>query len=113
MNVEWDKVTLFRNKAYAANDDPLMATKLGKEKIAANRKKMVPPAKTIYTAEEGYKGAHFDHFNNFFTAIRNKSSVVEDALFGYRAAAPALLCNDSYYTDKAVKWDPISMKVVI
>ena len=31
------------------------------------------------------------------TAIRNKGHVVEDALFGYRAAAPALLCNDSYF----------------
>lgn len=112
MNVEWDKVTLFRNKSYAAVDDPLMATKLGKDK-STERKKMVPPAKTIYTAEDGYKGAHYDHLNNFFTAIRNKSSVVEDALFGYRAAAPALLCNDSYFTDKAVKWDPINLKVVI
>ena len=113
MNVEWDKVTLFRNKSYSANDDPLTSTKLGKEKTGGERKKMVPPAKTIFTAEEGYKGAHYDHFNNFFTAIRNKSSVVEDALFGYRAAAPALLCNDSYYTDKAVKWDPVNLKVVI
>ncbi|MBK8517226.1 MAG: Gfo/Idh/MocA family oxidoreductase [Saprospiraceae bacterium] len=111
MNVEWDKVTLFKNKAYAANDDPLMTTKLGKDKVEGERKKILPPAKTIFTAEEGYKGAHFDHFTNFFTAIRNKSNVVEDALFGYRAAAPALLCNDSYFTDKAVKWDPVNMKV--
>jgi hypothetical protein len=36
---------------------------------------------------------------------------MEDALFGYRAAAPALLCNDSYFTDKAVKWDPVKLKV--
>ena len=92
-------------------DDPLMATKLGKDK-STERKKIVPPAKTIYTAEDGYKGAHYDHFNNFFTAIRNKSSVVEDALFGYRAAAPALLCNDSYYEDRAIKWDPTNLKLV-
>jgi predicted dehydrogenase len=111
MNVEWDKVTLFKNKAYAANDDPLMATKLGKNVSVSERKKILPPAKTVFTAEEGYKGAHYDHFTNFFTAIRNKSSVVEDALFGYRAAAPALLCNDSYYADKAIKWDPVNLKV--
>ena len=111
MNVEWERVTLFRNKSYAAVDDPLMATKLGKDK-STERKKIVPPAKTIYTAEDGYKGAHYDHFNNFFTAIRNKSSVVEDALFGYRAAAPALLCNDSYYEDRAIKWDPRNLKLV-
>ncbi|MBK9737380.1 MAG: Gfo/Idh/MocA family oxidoreductase [Saprospiraceae bacterium] len=112
MNVEWDKVTLKRNKAYAANDDPLMATKLNKEKIESLRKLILPPDTTVYKAEEGYKGAHYDHFSNFFTAIRNKSSVVEDALFGYRAAAPALLCNDSYYADKAVKWDPVNLQVV-
>ena len=112
MNVEWDKVTLIRNKAYAANDDPLMATKLNKDKVESSRKLILPPDTTVYKAEEGYKGAHFDHFSNFFTAVRNKSSVVEDALFGYRAAAPALLCNDSYYSDKAVKWDPINLQVI-
>jgi predicted dehydrogenase len=112
MNVEWDKVTLIRNKSYAANDDPLAATKLNMEKKSGQRKLILPPDTTVFKAEEGYKGAHYDHFSNFFTAIRNKSTVVEDAVFGYRAAAPALLCNDSYYTDKAVKWDPINLKVV-
>jgi predicted dehydrogenase len=112
MNVGWDKVTLIRNKAYAANDDPLMATKLNKEKQESPRKLILPPDTTVYKVEDGYKGAHYDHFTNFFTAIRNKSSVVEDAVFGYRAAAPALLCNDSYYTDKAVKWDPVSLKIM-
>ena len=65
----------------------------------------------MYQVEEGYKGAHFDHFTNFFNAIREKKSVIENSLFGYRAAAPALLCNDSYFTDKAVKWDPEKLKV--
>ncbi len=112
MNVEWDRVTLTRNKAYAPSDDPLMATKLNKDNPNAyERKKILPPITTVYEAEKGYKGAHYDHFNNFFTAIREKKSVVEDALFGYRAAAPALLCNDSYFTDKPVKWDPVKLKL--
>jgi predicted dehydrogenase len=112
MNVEWDKVTLSRNKAYAATDDPLLATKLNKDNPAAyERKRILPPNTTVFEVEKGYRGAHFDHFNNFFTAIRDKKSVMEDALFGYRAAAPALLCNDSYFTDKAVKWDPVKLKV--
>jgi predicted dehydrogenase len=114
MNVEWDKVTLTTNKAYAATDDPLMATKLNKDNpMAYDRKKILPPDTTVFKAEEGYKGAHFDHFSNFFNAVRNKKSVVEDALFGYRAAAPALLCNDSYFTDKAVKWDPVKLKAIL
>ncbi len=113
MNVEWDKVTLTRNKAYAATDDPLLATKLNKDNpMAYERKKILPPDSTVFKVEEGYKGAHFDHFTNFFTAIREKKSVTEDSLFGFRAAAPALLCNDSYFTDKAVKWDPEKLKVV-
>ena len=113
MNVEWDKVTLTRNQSYSATDDPLAATKFSKDAPAAyERKKMVPPDTTVFKAEEGYKGAHFDHFSNLFTAIREKKTVVDDSLFGYRAAAPALLCNDSYFTDKAVKWDPEKLKVV-
>ena len=31
--------------------------------------------------------------------------------FGYRAAAPALLCNDSYYEERFVKWDPEAMEL--
>lgn len=113
MNVEWDKVTLTRNKAYAATDDPLLATKLNKDNpLAYERKKILPPDATIFKVEDGYKGAHFDHFTNFFTAIRDKKSVVEDSLFGFRAAAPALLCNDSYFTEKPVKWDPVKLKLV-
>lgn len=112
MNVEWDKVTLTRNKTYAATDDPLLSTKLNKDAPSAyERKKMLPPDTTVFKAEEGYKGAHYDHFYNFFTAIREKKMSVEDALFGYRAAAPALLCNDSYFTNKAVMWDPVKLKV--
>ena len=113
MNVEWDKVTLTRNTAYSATDDPLAATKFSKDApLAYERKKMLPPDTTVFKVEEGYKGAHFDHFSNFFTAIRGKKTVVEDALFGYRAAAPALLCNDSYFTDKSVKWDPEKLKII-
>ena len=113
MNVEWEKVTLTRNQAFSATDDPLAATKFSKDApLAYERKKMVSPDTTVFKAEEGYLGAHYDHFSNFFKAIREKKTVTEDALFGYRAAAPALLCNDSYFSDKAVKWDPEKLKVV-
>ena len=113
MNVEWDKVTVYHNKSYAPVNDPLMATKLSKEMNSRyERKKMFEPDATVFKAEDGYKGAHYDHFYNFFTAIREKKNVVEDALFGYRAAAPALLCNDSYFTEKPMRWDPVNLKLV-
>ena len=113
MNVEWDKVTLTKNKSYAAVDDPLLSTKLNKDNPNGyERKKMLPPDTTVFKAEEGYKGAHFDHWYNFFNCMRNGNAVSrEDAVFGYRAAAPALLCNDSYFQDKAIKWDPVNMKL--
>lgn len=114
MIVEWDKVTLTKNKSYPPVDDPMQAMKINKDNpFAYERKKILPPDTTVFKAEDGYKGAHYDHFSNFFNAIRNKKAVAEDALFGYRAAAPALLCNDSYYADKAVKWDPEKLKVVM
>lgn len=113
MIVEWDKVTLTTNKSYAAADDPLLKTKLNGSNIAGyDRKKMLPPDSIIYKAEEGYKGAHFDHFYNFFQDIRNGAASREDALFGYRAAAPALLCNDSYFKQTTMRWNPEQLTVV-
>jgi predicted dehydrogenase len=114
MTVEWDKVTLYKNRNVVDAGDPLLKTKnaaTGKEYVY-ERKTMLPPEKLEYTAEEGYKGAHFDHFYNWATAIRNKKDVVENSLFGYRAAAPALLCNDSYFGNKIMQWDPEKLKVL-
>jgi predicted dehydrogenase len=54
---------------------------------------------------------HLDHFTNFFDAIRSGKPVVEDAEFGFRAAAPALACNESYSNKKIVHWDPVNMKL--
>ena len=72
---------------------------------------MQPPKEAHYKVEDGYKGAHYDHFVNFFNGVRHGKSVVEDAVFGYRAAAPALLCNDSYFDNKIIEWDPVNMKL--
>jgi len=61
---------------------------------------------------KGYNGAHFDHFYNLFNSMRTSGKVSEDSLFGYRAAAPALLCNDSYFNNKIINWDPSNLKIV-
>ena len=95
-------------------NDPLTKTKntgAGKEYVY-ERKSMVPPDMLVYTAEEGYKGAHFDHHYNWIHAIRTNGKVAEDALFGYRAAAPALLCNESYFSNKIIQWDPENLKII-
>ena len=53
-----------------------------------------PPAAGIekYVAPEGYSDS-YDHFKNFFASVRSRKPVVEDAVFGYRAAGAALLSN--------------------
>jgi predicted dehydrogenase len=53
----------------------------------------------------------YDHFVNFFKSVRAGTPAYEDATFGYRAAAPALLCNDSYRQGKVIGWDPVAMRV--
>jgi hypothetical protein len=64
-----------------------------------------------YIVPKGYD-ERLDHFVNFFNAVREKKPVYEDATFGYRAAAPALLCNESYRRKCEIDWDPVAMKVV-
>jgi hypothetical protein len=43
-------------------------------------------------------------------AVRTRTAVIEDAVFGLRAAGPALLCNVSQREKRAVTWDPESMR---
>jgi hypothetical protein len=64
-----------------------------------------------FKSPPGYSD-HLDHFTNFFDSIRTGKSVVEDPVFGLRAAAPALSCNDSYFQEKIIKWDPENLKLL-
>lgn len=54
---------------------------------------------------------HIEHFANFFDGIRTGNAVIEDPVFGFRAAAPCLAANDSYFQKKVIHWDPIAMKL--
>ena len=71
---------------------------------------MDPTVEQQFQAERGYSD-HRDHFANFFNAVRTRKPVVEDAIFGLRAAAPALLSNESYFSGKILEWDPVKMQV--
>lgn len=68
-----------------------------------------PATEEIFAAPQGYSDS-FEHFRNFFEAVRTRQPVVEDATFGYRAAAPALLTNESYFEGRAIGWDPERMR---
>lgn len=63
-----------------------------------------------YTAPRTYDDT-YDHFVNFFDAVRTRRAVVEDAVFGFRAAGPALLANKSYFENRAFGWDPVAIKI--
>ena len=64
-----------------------------------------------YVAAPGYSDS-YDHFSNFFSAVRTRKPVVEDAVFGFRAAGAALLSNLSMERGEVVKWDPDAMKLL-
>jgi hypothetical protein len=49
--------------------------------------------------------------NNFLDGIRLGKPIVEDAVFGFRAAAPALACNESYFQNKVIHWDAENMRL--
>jgi predicted dehydrogenase len=68
-----------------------------------------PSNEEVFSPPSGYNDA-YDHFVAFFDAVRSRKPVVEDAVFGFRAAAPALLTNDSYFEGRPIAWDPETMK---
>lgn len=68
-----------------------------------------PDTEEVFRAPRGYN-AHRDHHRNFHNAMRTRKPFIEDAVFGHRACAPALLCNVSYYEQRVVDWDPVAMK---
>ena len=66
------------------------------------------PKEWTYRTPQGYSD-HVHHFRNWITAIRTGGTVVEDGAFGFRAAAPSLAANLSYYEQRVVDWDPVGM----
>lgn len=64
-----------------------------------------------YVAPDGYSDS-YDHLRNFIASVRSREPVVEDAVFGYRAAGAALLSNLSIQRGQVMKWDPEAMKLL-
>jgi hypothetical protein len=63
-----------------------------------------------FVAPKGYSDS-YDHFHNFFDSVRTRKPVVEDAVFGFRAAGAALLSNLSMEKRRMVEWNPNTMKL--
>ena len=65
-----------------------------------------------YKLPNGYD-SHVEHFANFFSGVREGKPVIEDPIVGFRAAAPCLAANASYFQKKIINWDPVNMKVMV
>jgi predicted dehydrogenase len=88
-------------KQIIAEYDKKYPRQSGKEELAGTEKFVTP---------KGYSDS-VDHFRNFFASVRSRQPVVEDAVFGYRAAGAALLSNLSIERGQVVGWNPDEMKL--
>jgi predicted dehydrogenase len=79
-------------------------------KYPENKSQLRESKEETYLAPPGYSDS-LDHFTNFFSAVRSRKPVVEDAVFGLRAAGPALLTNRSYFENRVFGWNPDTMRV--
>ena len=80
------------------------------QKYTAGQQKSDNKQDIVFKQPKDYN-EHLDHHTNFFDSVRTGKQVVENAVFGFRAAAPCLACNDSYFEKKIIGWDPENMKL--
>lgn len=72
--------------------------------------RVAEPVKEVrFEAPKG-QDPHTLHFADFFKNVREGSQgTIEDPVFGFRAAAPVLASNQSYFEQKVVYWNPETM----
>jgi predicted dehydrogenase len=75
-----------------------------------NLKELNSTREEVYVAPPAYSD-QVDHLANFLDAVRTRKPVIEDAVFGFRAAGPALLTNLSYFNSRSYEWDPEDVKI--
>ncbi len=75
------------------------------QKAAAEQ--IMPQKEYRYTPGDN---AHLEHHRSFYNSVRTRTTSIEDAVYGYRAAGPALLCNVSYSEGRPCGWDPEAMR---
>jgi predicted dehydrogenase len=101
----WDAIYSYPQ----AMQDELMK-QYNKKYTAEDQKRPTKPG-VSYVEPEGFD-EHLEHFKNFFDGVRGTSQLVEGPEFAFRAAAPTLACNDSFFQEKIINWDPVNMKVI-
>ena len=124
INVSFTQLTLNRTGIVPSTADQVLKgynsvrtfSSAQQKELTANYKPEPPATRTSasqsfpekYAVPRGYD-ERYDHFVNFFTSVREKKPVYENATFGFRAAAPALLCNESLRQGRTLSWDPVKM----
>jgi predicted dehydrogenase len=73
-----------------------------------NADAMRPAATETFTPPRSHN-AHLEHHRNFYAAVRSRKPFFVDAVFGFRAAGPALLTNTSLWEQRTCNWDAESM----
>ena len=100
--------TTFPNGAFPK----AMLEEMRKEYLAKNPRNTNPlreaPADKHFVTANSYD-MHQEHLNNFFAGVRARKPVFQDPTFGFRAAAPALLSNVSYFEKRIAEWDPVNL----
>ncbi|MEK6781655.1 MAG: Gfo/Idh/MocA family oxidoreductase [Bacteroidota bacterium] len=119
----WGSVRVQRNKTpkhpgYGGWDSFSTFTEAQQKEYEKWYKAQFPPSKPEvvepemeFKAPENYDG-DLDHHLSFYAGIREGKPIREDALFGMRAAGPALATNKSYFEKKIVNWDPENAKLI-
>lgn len=87
-------------------------TKSYNDKNIKKRAVALNTGESLWEVPADYKGGHYDHFYNFFQAIRGKGKIIQDPTFGLRAAGAALLANKSYFQKSPVNWNPETMMLI-
>jgi predicted dehydrogenase len=82
-----------------------------REKYPEQKQSPTKPDVEEFKPPAGYD-AHRDHHRVFYEAVRSRRQPVEDAVFGFRAAGPALLANVSCYEKRECRWDAKSMRAL-
>jgi predicted dehydrogenase len=73
------------------------------------------PGQEPATETTTYKGSDYDdlrpHLWKFFQAVRSRTPVVQDTVFGHHAALACHMANESYFGKGPVYWDSVSQSI--
>ena len=125
ITMDWDQITLNRAPRRRPSEEAVVegynsvrtfSEATQKEFVKAFRAKYPTPEPATLSQSQAFRvpngyDSRLDHFMYFFESIRDGKPVFEDAAYGYRAAAPSLLANMSYWNNQIYQWDPQGMKM--